>query len=402
VIFQPELETLPRPELERLQLERLRERFGVGSLEELAERSFATKAELRDAYPFGLLRVPLSECIRVHASSGTRGKPTIVAYTRGDVERWADCCARALAAAGAGPGTIVHVAYGYGLFTGGLGLHYGAERLGCTVVPASGGHTQRQVQLLADLGAEVLCCTPSYALAIADHVEDLSRLRLRAGLFGAEPWTEGLREEVERVLGLAAHDIYGLSEVMGPGVSAECEARAGAHVNEDHFLVEVVDPGSGDRLPDGEVGELVFTTLAKEALPLLRYRTGDLASLDREPCACGRTLARMSRVKGRVDDMLVIRGVNVFPSEIERVLTSMSELAPHYQVVVERPDRLDEVTVEAEVREGGRATDELERLTRERLAETLGLTARVTLLPPQSIPRSEGKALRVLDRRGSP
>ncbi|MGZ4354084.1 MAG: phenylacetate--CoA ligase family protein, partial [Gaiellaceae bacterium] len=308
MIFQPELETMPRPELERLQLERLRERFGVGSFAELAEAPFATKAQLRDAYPFGLLRVPLSECVRIHASSGTRGKATIVAYTRADVELWADCCARAVAAAGGRPGTVVHVAYGYGLFTGGLGLHYGAERLGCTVVPASGGNTPRQAQLLEDLGAEILCCTPSYALAIADHVSDPANLRLRAGIFGAEPWTEELREAVEDAFDLKALDIYGLSEIVGPGVSSECvEARDGAHVNEDHFLVEVVDPETGARLDDGEVGELVFTTLTKEALPFLRYRTGDLASLTREPCACGRTLARMSRIVGRTDDMLVIR-----------------------------------------------------------------------------------------------
>jgi len=331
--------------------------------------------------------------VRIHASSGTRGKATIVAYTRADLAAWADCCARALAAAGAGPGTRVHVAYGYGLFTGGLGLHYGAERLGCTVVPASGGNTPRQVQLLEDLGAEILCCTPSYALAIADHVSDPARLGLRAGLFGAEPWTEGLREAIERALELTAVDIYGLSEVMGPGVSAECaEARDGAHVNEDHFLVEAVDPESGQPLPDGAVGELVFTTLTKEALPLLRYRTGDLASLTREPCACGRTFARMSRVVGRTDDMLIIRGVNVFPSEIERALLAIPELAPHYQLVVERPGRLDELTVQVEG-----SVDVA--LVRGQLERTLGLSAEVDVLPPGSIPRSEGKALRVLDRR---
>jgi phenylacetate-CoA ligase len=393
-IFQPELETLPRAELEQLQRERLRERFGVEP-EALAEQPFRVKSELRDAYPFGLLRVPLEECVRIHASSGTRGKATIVAYTRGDIAAWADCCARALAAAGAGPGSVVHVAYGYGLFTGGLGLHYGAERLGCTVVPASGGNTPRQAQLLEDLGAEILCCTPSYALAIADHVSEPARLSLRAGVFGAEPWTEGLREAVETALGLTALDIYGLSEVMGPGVSAECsEGRDGAHVNEDHFLVEVVDSESGELLQDGEVGELVFTTLTKEALPLLRYRTGDLASLTREPCACGRTFARMSRVLGRTDDMLIIRGVNVFPSEIERALLSVPELAPHYQLVVERPGHLDELSVQVE----GTVDP---AVVREQLGRALGLTARVEVVPPGSVPRSEGKALRVVDRRGA-
>ena len=390
---------MPRRELERLQRERLRERFGV-ELEALVEQPFATKSQLRDSYPFGLLRVPLSDCVRVHGSSGTRGKATLVAYTRGDIELWADCCARAIAAAGGGPGTIVHVAYGYGLFTGGLGLHYGAERLGCTVVPASGGNTPRQAQLLEDLRAEILCCTPSYALAIADHVSEPARLNLRAGIFGAEPWTDGLRDSVEHALGLTAVDIYGLSEIVGPGVASECaEGRAGAHVNEDHFLVEVIDPQSGAPRAEGEVGELVFTTLTKEALPFLRYRTRDLASVTREPCACGRTLARMSRVVGRTDDMLVIRGVNVFPSEIERTLLAIPELSPHYQLVVERPGRLDELTVQAELRERESGGERLQALVEERLGRALGLTARVELGAPGAVPRSEGKALRVLDRR---
>jgi len=399
VIFQPEVETLARPELERLQRDRLRERFGV-ELESLPELPFATKSDLRDAYPFGLLRVPLEECVRIHGSSGTRGKATIVAYTRNDIDLWADCCARAIAAAGGGAGTVVHVAYGYGLFTGGLGFHYGAERLGCTVVPASGGNTPRQAQLLEDLGGEILCCTPSYALAIADHVSEPARLNLRAGMFGAEPWTVGLRESIEHALELVALDVYGLSEIIGPGVSAEClEGRDGAHVNEDHFLVEVVDPGTGEPLGDGEVGELVFTTLTKEALPFLRYRTGDLASVTRELCACGRTFARMSRVVGRTDDMLIIRGVNVFPSEIEHALLAIPALSPHYQLVVERPAHLDELTVDAELREGEPGGERLQAFVEERLGRALGLTAGVRLGPPGSIPRSEGKALRVIDRR---
>ena len=383
---------MPRPELERLQRDRLRERFGV-ELEALPEQPFTTKSDLRDAYPFGMLRVPRDECVRIHASSGTRGKATIVAYTANDVSLWADCCARAIAAAGGGPGTLVHVAYGYGLFTGGLGLHYGAERLGCTVVPASSGNTPRQAQLLEDLRAEILCCTPSYALAIADHVEDVSRLRLRAGLFGAEPWTERIRGAIEEALNLTALDIYGLSEVIGPGVSFECiEGLGGSHVNEDHFLVEVIDPESGTPVGDGEVGELVFTTITKEALPLLRYRTGDLASVSRDPCPCGRTFARMSRVVGRTDDMLVIRGVNVFPSEIERVLLAFEGLEPHYQLVVERTKHLDELTVQVEG-----AIDAAP--VRAQLERALGLSARVEVLDPGTIPRSEGKALRVLDRR---
>jgi phenylacetate-CoA ligase len=399
VIFQPELETLPRPQLEALQRERLRERFGV-ELEALAELPFRVKSDLRDAYPFGLLQVPREECVRIHASSGTRGKATIVAYTRNDLSIWADCCARAIAAAGGGPGTVVHVAYGYGLFTGGLGLHYGAERLGCTVVPASGGNTPRQAQLLEDLGAEILCCTPSYALAIADHVSEPARLDLRAGIFGAEPWTDELREAIEHALDLTALDIYGLSEIIGPGVSSECvEGRGGAHVNEDHFLVEVVDSASGLPLSEGEVGELVFTTLTKEALPLLRYRTGDLASISREPCACGRTLARMSRVVGRTDDMLIIRGVNIFPSEIERTLLAIPELAPHYQLVVERSGHLDQLLVQAELRSGEEGGERLRALVEERLGRALGITALVDVLEPGAVPRSEGKALRVLDRR---
>jgi len=392
VIFQPELETMPRADLDRLQRERLRERFGV-ELDALAEEPFLVKSDLRDAYPFGLLRVPREDCVRVHASSGTRGKATIVAYTRNDLALWADCCARAIAAAGGGPGTLVHVAYGYGLFTGGLGFHYGAERIGCTVIPASSGNTPRQAQLLEDLGAEILCCTPSYALTIADHIEDASRLKLRAGLFGAEPWTERIRGAVEEALNLCALDVYGLSEIVGPGVAAEClEGLGGAHVNEDHFLVETIDPDTGEAVPDGELGELVFTTLTKEAMPLLRYRTGDLASVTREPCPCGRTFARMSRVLGRTDDMLIIRGVNVFPSEIERVLLSVDGIAPHYQLVVDRRERLDELTVQVE----GRVD---EAAVREQLARALGLSARVEVVEPGTIPRSEGKALRVLDRR---
>jgi phenylacetate-CoA ligase len=394
VIFQPDLETMPRSELEQLQRARLRERFGV-ELESLAEQPFTTKADLRDAYPFGMLRVPRDECVRIHASSGTRGKATIVAYTANDLSLWSDCCARAIAAAGGGPGTLVHIAYGYGLFTGGLGFHYGAERLGCTVVPASSGNTPRQAQLLEDLGAEILCCTPSYALAIADHVEDAGRLKLRAGLFGAEPWTERMRGAIEEALNICAIDVYGLSEIVGPGVAAEClEGLGGAHVNEDHFLVETVDPETGTAVPDGELGELVFTTLTKEAMPLLRYRTGDLASVTREPCSCGRTFARMSRVKGRTDDMLVIRGVNVFPSEIERVLLAVDGLEPHYQLVVERPEHLDELTVQVEG-----AADPAP--VRAQLERALGLSARVEIVEPGSIPRSEGKALRVLDRRSS-
>ena len=347
-IFQPELETLPRPELERLQRERLRERFGV-ELEALPELPFRVKSELRDAYPFGLLQVPLEECVRIHASSGTRGKPTVVAYTRADLAAWAECCARALAAAGAGPGDVVHIAYGYGLFTGGLGLHYGAERLGCTVVPASGGNTPRQAQLLEDLGAEILCCTPSYALAIADHVSEPARLSLRAGVFGAEPWTEGLREAIEGALGLTALDIYGLSEVMGPGVSARVRRGTRRRARERGPL-----PRRGRRPADGRAAagrrgrraRLLDADEGGAAAAALPHRRPRLAHA--RAVRCGRTFARMSRVVGRTDDMLIIRGVNVFPSEIERALLAIPELAPHYQLVVERPGHLDELTVQVE------------------------------------------------------
>src|SRR5919204_4628393 len=404
MMFEREAETMPRAQLAALQLERLRavvgrvmekvpfyqDRLGtagisvesIRSLDDLARLPFTHKGDLRDNYPFGLFAVPRTQVVRLHASSGTKGKPTVVGYTAADIDLWARCCARCLACAGARAGDIVHNAYGYGLFPGGLGLHYGAERLGCTVIPASSGNTARQVQLLTDLQAEILCCTPSYALAIADEVGDPARLALRAGVFGAEPWTEELRAEIEQALGLRALDIYGLSEIVGPGVSSQCLDGVGAHVNEDHFLVEVVDPATSEPRGEGETGELVFTTLTKEALPLLRYRTGDLASVTREQCSCGRTFARMSRIRGRVDDMLVVRGVNVFPSEVERVLVRRPELAPHYRLVLERPDRLDELTVEAEIRDDDPSPGLAHELETE-LEAALALTARVRLLPPR-------------------
>jgi len=368
-------------------------------LPELLRIPFTTKSDLRDHYPFGLLAVPREQVVRVHASSGTRGRPTIAPYTRADVQLWADLCARSLALAGAMPGDVVHVAYGYGLFTGGLGLHYGAERLGCAVVPASAGQSQRQVTLLRDLGAVGLACTPSYALHLAEVAA--GGVRLRFGIHGAEPWTDAMRARIEAAFGCDAVDIYGLSEVIGPGVACECrEAKSGLHIQEDAFLAEVVDPGSGRPLPDGEVGELVLTTLRKEAMPLLRYRTGDLCSLSHEVCRCGRTTARMSRVKGRVDDMLIVRGVNVFPSEIEAVVLESPGLAPHYQVVLTRTDSLDHLELQVEwggppPSDAGPARAELTH----RLFERLGLHADVTIHAPGSLPRSEGKAVRVLDRR---
>jgi phenylacetate-coenzyme A ligase PaaK-like adenylate-forming protein len=382
------------------------------TLEDLPALPFTAKADLWDHYPWGLLAVPREQVVRVHGSSGTGGRPTLVAYSRDDLAVWAEVCARALGCAGAGPGTLVHNAYGYGLFTGGLGMHQGAELMGCTVVPASSGQTQRQVTLIRDLGAEILCCTPSYAVRLGEALAEAGVARqevsLRAGIFGAEPWSEAMRAEIEAVLPLRALDIYGLSEIIGPGVSCECiEAQAGLHVNEDHFLVEVVDPGSGEPMPDGERGELVFTTLTKEAMPVLRYRTGDIAALDRSACACGRTLARMSKVTGRRDDMLVVRGVNVYPSEVEAVLVAERAVAPHYLLVVDRTQTMPTLVVACELAAGWTICAETEDAERERVAaevgaallQRLGLNTEVRVLPGGTIPRVElGKAQRVVQR----
>jgi phenylacetate-CoA ligase len=412
-------------ELSELQLERLRATVGrllehvaparerlhaagvtsaadVRSPADLTRLPFCGKADLREHYPFGLLAVPRTELVRVHASSGTGGKPTIVGYTEHDLDVWTTVMARSMEMAGVRPGMLVHNAYGYGLFTGGLGFHQGGERLGATVIPVSGGMTARQALLLRDLGGQVLCSTPSYALHIAQGLReagvDPAELSLELGLFGAEPWTEPMREQLERELGLKAINFYGLSEMCGPGVAAECpEARDGLHVNEDHFLVEVVDPGGDDPLPDGEQGELVFTTLTKEALPLLRYRTGDIASLTREPCRCGRELARMSAVRGRRDDMLIVRGMNVYPSEIEHALLGVDGVAPHYQLVIERPAALDELTVHCEAPGGD---DGIAARVRHAIHERTGVMVGVELHAPGEVPRSEGKAVRVVDRRG--
>ncbi len=349
-------EKLPRTVLRRLQLERLRAVFGIeiGSLEEIAEQPFTDKSSLREAYPFGLLRVPVASLARVHASSGTHGKPTVVGYTSADLEAWTELMARCMTLAGVRRGMLVHNANTYGLFTGGHGFHQGAERIGAPVVPVSGGFTARQAMLLQDLGAQVLVSTPSYAIVIAQAVHDAgidpATLKLELGLFGGEPWTESLRGEIERALpGLRAVNFYGLSEMCGPGVATEClEARDGLHVHEDHFLVEIVDPESGSPLDEGVEGELVFTTLAKEAMPLLRYRTGDIASVTYEPCRCGRTTARIRGLRGRRDDMIIVRGVNVYPSNVEHALLSVPEAAPHYQLVVERIGAMDELAVHCE------------------------------------------------------
>jgi phenylacetate-CoA ligase len=423
-------EALPRADLEQLQVARLRatvERVAatipfyrdklaqagiaahnIRTLDDLARLPFTTKQDLRDYYPFGLLAVPLDQVVRVHASSGTTGKLTVVGYTRADLDLWANMMARALAAAGVTAKDIVHNAYGYGLFTGGLGFHDGATLIRAAVVPVSGGNTKRQVQILQDFGSTVLCCTPSYALLIGETVAeesiDPASLRLKVGLFGAEPWSEQMRRAIEEQLGIRAFDHYGLSEVIGPGVASECVEQQGLHINEDHFIPEIVDPETSAQLPDGAVGELVFTCVTKEALPLLRYRTRDRARLMREPCACGRTTVRMAKVLGRTDDMVIVRGVNVFPSQIETVLLEAGETAPHYQIVIDRGrtmlDELDVlVEVSAEVFDSPERLAQLERRLIYNVKSTLGISCKVTLVGPKQIPRSEGKAVRVVDRR---
>jgi phenylacetate-CoA ligase len=406
VIWSP-AEQLPRGELRALQLERLRATFGVelDSLDQLGGLPFTDKSSLREAYPFGLLRVPVGELARLHASSGTHGKPTVVGYTAGDLEAWTELMARSMTLAGVRRGMLVHNANTYGLFTGGHGFHQGAERIGAPVLPVSGGFTTRQAMLLHDLGAQVLVATPSYALVIAQAVHDAeidpAALELQLGLFGGEPWTEGLREEIERALpGLRAVNFYGLSEMCGPGVATEClEARDGLHVHEDHFIVEVVDPESGASLDEGVEGELVFTTLLKEAMPLLRYRTGDIATVTFEACTCGRTTARIRGLRGRRDDMIIVRGVNVYPSNVEHALLTIPEAAPHYQVVVERSGAMDELTVQCEPATANVDPAMLRAVVERVLREQLGVRVHADVLEPGQVPRSEGKAVRVVDRR---
>ena len=408
VIWDP-AEQLPREELRELQLSRLRATFGVdvGSLDEVASLPFATKSALREAYPFGLLRVPVEALARLHASSGTHGKPTVVGYTPADLEAWTELMARSMTMAGVRPGMLIHNANTYGLFTGGHGFHQGAERIGCPVLPASGGFSARHAMLLHDLGAQVLVATPSYALVIAQAVEEAGieqgSLRLELGLFGGEAWTEGLRGQIERGLpGLQAVNFYGLSEMCGPGVATEClEARDGLHVHEDHFLVEVIDADSGHPVGEDVEGELVFTTLAKEAMPMLRYRTGDVGSLTFEPCICGRTTARIRGLRGRIDDMITIRGVNLYPSNVEHLLLSVPEVAPHYQLVVERPGAMDEVTVQCEPVSAEVDPAALRATVAKILHDHVGIRIDVEVLPAGSVPRSEGKAVRVVDRRGA-
>ena len=431
MIYNEEFETMPREALESIQLRRLqatvarvynatpfyRRRFDeagvapadIRSLSDLQKLPFTTKADLRDNYPFGMFAVPMDNVTRIHASSGTTGKPTVVGYTARDIQTWAELMARSLMAAGTRRDDIVHNAYGYGLFTGGLGVHYGAERLGASVIPISGGNTKRQVMIMKDFGPTVLTCTPSYALHLAEVAGEMGvsfrDLKFKAGIFGAEPWSEQMRREIERTLNLKAMDIYGLSEVMGPGVSIECiEAQNGLHIFEDHFIPEIINPQTGAVLPYGTPGELVFTTITKEAFPVIRYRTRDLSVLYPEPCRCGRTIVRMGRIQGRSDDMLIIRGVNVFPSQIESVIMETKHLEPHYQLVVERIGTLDQLTVLVEVNEA-MFSDEIknlqsiERELERSIRETLGVATQVKLVEPKGIQRSEGKAVRVIDKR---
>jgi phenylacetate-CoA ligase len=427
-MYEPAIERMPRERLESLQLKRLAEVLrrahdgnafyarafaaaglrpeDVTSLDGLRRLPFTAKADLRAQYPFGFFTTPMAEIRRLHASSGTSGKPTVVGYDARDLDTWAGLMARSLACAGVRAGDIVHNAYGYGLFTGGLGAHDGATRLGCAVVPVSGGNTERQVRLLLDFGARVLCATPSYALNIAEVARrmgvDLAAGPLAIGVFGAEPWSEALRQELQERLGLRAVDMYGLSEVMGPGVGVECEvAQAGQHIWEDHFLVEIIEPESGKPVPPGELGELVITTLSKRAMPVLRYRTRDMTRLIEAPCACGRTHRRLGRVAGRSDDMLIVRGVNLYPSAVEAQLVGFPGLAPHYQLVVRRDGALDSVQVEAEAADGLDAGEysRLAAAVRQHLKSMLGLTCEVAVKPPGAVPRSEGKAVRVRDER---
>jgi phenylacetate-CoA ligase len=425
--FHPDLETLSRDALAALQRQRLRavlrrsydrvapyrakcDALGVQpddlrSLDDLTAFPFSLKTDLRDAYPFGLFAVPRTEVLRLHASSGTTGLPTVVGYTRGDLDTWAGLMARSLATAGARPDDVIHNAYGYGLFTGGLGLHDGAERLGATVVPASGGGTERQVILLRDFAANVLCATPSYALNIAEVAEregvDLRGGPLRLGLFGAEPWSDGMRTELQDRLGIVARDIYGLSEVMGPGVAVECEAGNGLHGWEDHFLFEIIDPDTGVRLPAGAAGELVITTLTKEALPMIRYRTRDISRLNESICACGRSHVRIMRITGRSDDMIILRGVNVYPSQVEAALVDVPGTSPNYQIVLENTGTMDRMTVqvEADPRIEPATYPALAQDVAHRIKSLIGMTAAVKILQFGELPRSLGKAIRVRDLR---
>ncbi len=380
----------------------------IRRVEDLSKLPFTYKQDLRDNYPYGMFAVPKEKLVRIQASSGTTGKMTVVGYTHRDIDSWAEDAARSIVAAGGTPNDYIHVSYGYGLFTGGLGLHYGAEKLGAVVIPVSSGNTKRQIDILRDFGSNILCCTPSYAMYIGETLQEMgvdpSQLHLRAGIFGAEPWSTEMRVQIQKLLGIKAYDIYGLSEVMGPGVSFECEEQTGMHINEDKFLAEIIDPDTGEVLPEGTQGELVFTCITKEALPLIRYRTRDIATLTRTPCSCGRTLIKMSKPCGRTDDMLIIRGINVFPSQIESVLLELDLATPNYLLVVDRVDNLDTLEVRVEMTadmfsDTVRSMAKIENKIRAALLSTLGLAATVKLVEPKTIARSEGKAKRIQDNR---
>lgn len=429
-MWNQDLEALPREKLETLQFLRLKntlervyrlvpfyrqsfEKAGlepgdIRGLKDLEQLPFTVKDDLRDYYPYGLLAVELSEVVRLHSSSGTTGIPTVVAYTKNDLEVWSELMARTLTAGGGSSSSVVHIAYGYGLFTGGLGAHYGAEKIGATVVPISGGQTRRQVKMMHDLGTTLLACTPSYALYIAETMDEMKLnpedMKLKSGVFGAEPWSENMRRVLEDKLKIDAYDIYGLSEIIGPGVGYECSAKEGLHLSEDHFIAEIIDPATEEVLSEGETGELVITTISKEALPMVRYRTRDITTLNSTPCSCGRTHVRMAKVSGRSDDMLIIRGVNIFPSQIESILLELGETEPHYQLVVDRVGSLDTLQVMVEVSDQMfsdhvRGLETLEKEIRTKIDNTLGVAAAIKLVEPKSIPRSEGKAQRVIDKR---
>ncbi len=427
--FQKEIETAPREKIIEIQTQNLintvkrnyenvehyknkMDELGIKpsdikSLDDLKKLPFTYKQDLRDTYPYGLFACPMEDVVRVHASSGTTGKQIVVGYTENDLNVWDDLCARSIVAAGGSAHDFVHVSYGYGLFTGGLGLNGGAQKLKATAIPVSSGNTQRQINIMKDFGSSILCCTPSYALFLAESLKeagvDPKELNLKAGIFGAEPWTEEMRKEIEDKLCIKAYDIYGLSEIMGPGVSYECSEQTGMHISEDHFIAEIIDPDTGEVLPEGTQGEIVFTCITKEAFPLIRYRTRDIAVLTREKCSCGRTFVKMSKPRGRSDDMLIIRGVNVFPSQIESVLLEL-KMAPHYMLVVDRKDNLDTLEVLVELPEDisfdeVKVLEELSKKIRNKIESTLGIAAKITLVEPKTIARSEGKAKRVTDNR---
>ena len=380
----------------------------ITKLEDLAKLPFTVKQDLRDTYPYGMFAVPASQIVRIHASSGTTGKPIVAGYTKKDIGIWSEVMARAYTSAGINKHSVVQIAYGYGLFTGGLGAHYGAETVGASVIPISVGSTNKQVALMCDFGTTAIACTPSYALYIAETMREMGidpkSTNLKTGLFGAEPWSEKMRDEIEKQLGISAHDIYGLSEIIGPGVACECEYKNGGHIYEDHFYPEIINPVTGEVLPIGEKGELVLTTLTKEGIPMVRYRTKDLTTLNREVCDCGRTLVRMGKILGRSDDMLIIRGINVFPSQVESVLLGLGATAPHYQLIVEREGLLDTLTVLVEVTpemfsDEIKQMENLERKIKAELTSVLSISAKVKLVAPKTIERSEGKAKRVIDKR---